>query len=97
MKDTGRDTSRLLRTAAALSFLLSPLYFATTAAFAQESGHLRVQFSDGAAWSNIGSSDGANAPLPPGPAQAAYDPSHNARAFEPATHLRVKPLHYNGM
>ncbi len=97
MNDTGRDNSRLIRTVVALSLLLPPLFFAASTALAQESGHLRVQFSDGAAWSNIGSTDAGNAPLPPGPAQAAYDPSHNAQAFAPTSHLRIKPLHYNGM
>jgi hypothetical protein len=72
--------------------LVTPL-----AAQDNDSRHVRVQFSGGAAWNEIVPKDGASAPLPAGPAHANYGLAANAQSAPPQDHLRLKPMTPGGM
>jgi hypothetical protein len=89
---------RLQRVVAGLSRPILPLLFlAPVAAVAQDSGHVRVPFSGGSAWSEMAPRNGFNAPLPAGPAHANYGLSRNAQAAAPQDRLRLKPVNSGGM
>jgi hypothetical protein len=61
--------------------------------FAQDAGHVRVPFEDGAAWPETGRR-GAEAPLPAGPAHANYAFTRNAESGGPQDRLRLKPANF---
>ncbi len=96
MAPTKRGNLRHLCVIAVLSPCLPPLMLVSSAA-AQESGHLRVEFSGGSDWSEIEPHKGSHAPLPTGPAHASYSHMQNAQAAAPQDRLRLKPMNFDGM
>jgi hypothetical protein len=96
MVGTKRGNLRLFRAIAVLSPCLLPLILVSPAA-AEESEHVRVQFSGGSDWSEIGPNNGPHAPLPSGPAHANYGHMQNAQAAAPQDRLRLKPMNFDGM
>ncbi len=98
MVGTKRGNLRLfrVRAVAVLSPCLLPLMLVSPAA-AGESEHVRVQFSGGSDWSEIGPNHGPHAPLPTGPAHANYGHVQNAQATAPQDRLRLKPMNFGGM
>jgi hypothetical protein len=100
MVRTERGNLRFFLDVAVLSSCFLPMMFVTPVA-AQDNGsdsrHVRVQFGGGSAWNEIGSNNGAHAPLPAGPAHANYGLSANAQSAPPQQHLRLKPMNFDGM
>ena len=81
---------------AVLSPCFLPLMLVSSAS-AEESGHLRVEFSGGSDWSEIEPNNGPHAPLPSGPAHANYGRMQNAQTAGPQGRLRLKPMNFDGM
>ncbi len=100
MVGTKRGNLRHFCVIAVLSPCLLPLMPVSPAAAQEsgnESGHLRVQFSGGSDWSEIGPRHGPHAPLPTGPAPANFGHLRNAQAAAPQDRLRLKPMNFGGM
>src|SRR5271166_5552253 len=95
MAGTKRGNLRLFRALAVLSPCFLPLMLVSSAA-AEENGHVRVQFSGGSDWSEIGPNNGPHAPLPSGPARANYAHTQNAQTAAPQDRLRLKPMNFDG-
>lgn len=98
MIGTKRGNLRIFRMVAVLSPCFLPLAWVTPlAAQDNDSSHVRVQFSGGSAWNEVGPGNGASAPLPAGPARAKFGLAANAQSAPPQDHLRLKPTTPGGM
>jgi hypothetical protein len=84
---------------AALSCSLLSLPFIASSAAAQDYGHMRVEFSYGAAWTESYTSPRLNstASLPPGSPHAGYGYAHNAESGAPQDRVRLKASSFSGM
>jgi hypothetical protein len=80
----------------AFVFLISCFPLISSSADAQDYGHMRVQFSHGAAWTDTAPRPDST-PLPPGPARAGYGYAHNAESGAPNDRVRLKASNFNGM
>ncbi len=82
---------------AAFACPFSCLPLISCSAAAQDYGHMRVQFSHGAAWTDTAPRPASTAPLPPGSAYAGYGYAHSAESGAPNDRVRLKASSFNGM
>jgi hypothetical protein len=82
---------------AAFACPLLCLSLISCSAAAQDYGHMRVQFSHGAAWTDTAPRPDSTAALPSGPAYAGYGYAHNADSGAPNDRVRLKASNFNGM
>lgn len=76
---------------------LLPLLLTASNAAAQDYGHMRVQFGQGAPWTESATRSDAGAPLPPGQARTGYGFARNAQSGATADRVRLKTSIFNGM